>query len=185
MRASHGTTNFTVVFNAFNQNITITTDVSNMTFKILTRDDLKSKLGGTWPGGLDNTPTDYDATNPQSVNVDLLKRNSGTSELFTYTAPYTSAFLNLVPIRNLYLSSNISNYNTADLLGRRNIIKKVPVNSGFGSMIFDSLSQGDDYLDCSRQTIQTLNFKLTDTHDNIVPLTGYMSFSIIFDILNK
>ena len=52
-------------------------------------------------------------------------------------------------------------------------------------MIFDSLSQGDDYLDCSRITLQTLNFKLTDTYDNIVPLTGYMSFSIIFDILNK
>ena len=124
MRASHGTTNFTVVFNAFNQNITITTDVSNMTFKILTRDDLKSKLDGSWPGALDNTPTDYDANNPQSVNVDLLKRNSGNSELFTHTSSYTSAFLNLVPIRNLYLSSNISNYNTADLLGRRNIIKK-------------------------------------------------------------
>ena len=35
-----------------------------------------------------------------------------------------TSFLNLVPIRNLYLSSNISNYNTADLLGRRNIIKR-------------------------------------------------------------
>ena len=184
MRASHGTTNFSVVFNVFNQNITISTDVSNMTFKILTRDDLHTKLGGIWPGGLDNTPPDYDATNPQSVNIDLLKRNTGNSELFTHTTPYTSVFLNLVPIRNLYLSSNISNYNTADLLGRRNIIKKIPVNSGFGSMIFDSLSQGDDYLDCSRQTIQTINFKLTDTHDNIVPLEGYMSFSILFDILN-
>ena len=48
MRADHGTTNFSVVFNAFNQNITISTSVSNMTFKILTSDDLKSKLGGIW-----------------------------------------------------------------------------------------------------------------------------------------
>ena len=32
MRASHGTTNFSVVFNAFNQNITISTDVSNHHF---------------------------------------------------------------------------------------------------------------------------------------------------------
>ena len=44
MRASHGTINFSVVFNIFNQNITISTDVSNMTFKILTRDDLHTKL---------------------------------------------------------------------------------------------------------------------------------------------
>ena len=64
MRASHGAANFTVTFNAFNQNITITTDVSNMTFKILTRDDLKTKLDGIWPSGLDNTPADYDANNP-------------------------------------------------------------------------------------------------------------------------
>ena len=163
MRASQGNNNISVVFNAFNQNITISTSLSNETFKILTSDDLKDKLGGIWSGGLDNTPPDYDANNPQSVNVDLLKRNSGNSALFTHTAPYTSAFLNLVPIRNLYLSSNMSNYNTADLKGRRNIIKKIPVNGAFGSMIFDSLSQGDDYLDCSRQTLQTLHFRLTDT----------------------
>ena len=184
MRADHGTTNFSVVFNVFNQNITISTSVSNMTFKILTSDDLKDKLGGIWGSGLDNTPADFDGNNPQSVNVDLLKRNNGNSELFTHTTPYTSAFLNLVPIRNLYLSSNMSNYNTADLKGRRNIIKKIPVNGAFGSMIFDSLSQGDDYLDCSRQTLQTLQFRLTDTHGNIVPLTGYMSFSILFDVLS-
>ena len=67
----------------------------------------------------------------------------------------------------------------------RNIIKKIPVNGAFGSMIFDSLSQGDDYLDCSRQTLQTLHFRLTDTHGNIVPLEGYMSFSILFDVLSQ
>ena len=184
MRASQGNNNISVVFNAFNQNITISTSLSNETFKILTSNDLKDKLGGIWSGGLDNTPPDFDGNNPQSVNIDLLKRNSGNSELFTHTAPYTSAFLNLVPIRNLYLSSNMSNYNTADLKGRRNIIKKIPVNGPFGSMIFDSLSQGDDYLDCSRQTLQTLHFKLCDTHGNIVPLTGYMSFSILFDIIS-
>ena len=132
---------------------------------------------------MDNTPSDYDANNPQSVNIDLLKRNSGNSALFTHTAPYTSAFLNLVPIRKLYLSRNMSNYNTADLKGRRNIFKKIAVNGAFGSMIFDSMSHGDDYLDCSRQTLQTLHFRLTDTHGNIVPLEGYMSFSILFDII--
>ena len=46
MRADHGTTKFSVVFNAFNENITISTSVSSMTFKILTSDDLKDKLGG-------------------------------------------------------------------------------------------------------------------------------------------
>ena len=79
----------------------------------------------------------------------------------------------------------MSNYKTADLKGRRNIIKKIPVNGAFGSMIFDSLSQGDDYLDCSRQILQTLHFRLTDTHGNIVPLEGYMSFSILFDVLSQ
>ena len=110
MRADHGTTNFSVVFDVFNQNITISTSVSNMTSKLLNSEDLKDKLGGAWPSGLDNTPADYDANNPQSVNVDLLKRNPGNSELCMHTAPYTSAFLNLVPIRNSYLSSNMSNY---------------------------------------------------------------------------
>ena len=141
MRASQGNNNISVVFNALNQNITISTSLSSEAFKILTSADLKDKLGDIWPGGLDSTPSGLDANNPKSVNADLLKRNSGNSELFTFSSPYTSAFLNLVPIRNLYLSSNMSNYNTADLKGRRNIIKKIPVNGAFGSMIFDSFWQ--------------------------------------------
>ena len=52
-------------------------------------------------------------------------------------------------------------------------------------MIFDSLSQGDDYLDCSRQTLQTLHFRFTDTHGNIVPLEGYMLFPIMLDIISQ
>ena len=79
MRASQGNNNISVVFNAFNQNITISTSLSIETFKILTSDDLKDKLGGIWPGGLDNTPADFDGNNPQSVNVDLLKQDSGNS----------------------------------------------------------------------------------------------------------
>ena len=73
MGADSGTTIFSVVRNVFNQNITISTSVSNMTFKILTSEDLKTKLDGVWPSGLDKTPADYAANNPQSVNIDLLK----------------------------------------------------------------------------------------------------------------
>ena len=44
MRASQGNNNISVVFNAFNQNITISTSLSNETFKILTSDDLKRQV---------------------------------------------------------------------------------------------------------------------------------------------
>ena len=74
MRADLGTTKFSVVFNAFDENITISTSVSSMTSKIHTSDDLKSKLYGIWPSGLDNTPADDDGDSPQSVNIDLLKK---------------------------------------------------------------------------------------------------------------
>jgi len=173
---------FTVVYNPYNQTISILIGI-NTTFKLLTEDDIKSKLGGTWTS-LSNTPTDYDANDPQDVNTDMLKLNESNSPLYDSNNPYVSKFINLQPIRNLYLSSDLGSYNTCDLKGVSNIIKKIPVTAPWNSMIFDNVAY-DDYLDCSRQTIKTLNFRLTDTHGHVVNLNGcYISFSIIFDVIS-
>ena len=52
-------------------------------------------------------------------------------------------------------------------------------------MIFDQVMSGNDFLDCSRQTIKTIEFNLKDVNGNLVPFHGSnVSFSIIFDQLN-
>ena len=174
---------FTVAYNPYNQTISILIGI-NTTFKLLTENDIKSKLDGTWTS-LANTPTDYDANDPQDVNTDMLKLNSGHSPLYDSNNPFVSKFINLQPIRSLYLSSpDLGNYNTVNLQGNRSIIKKIPVTAPWNSMIFDNVAY-DDYLDCSRQTLQSLNFTITDGNNHIVPLNGcYISFSIIFDVIS-
>ena len=183
--ASSAITNktFTCAYNPYNQTISILIGI-NTTFKLLTEDDIKSKLNNTWTS-LSNTPADYNANDAMDFNTDMLKLNEGNSPLYDSNNPYVSSFINLQPIRNLYLSSlGLGNYNTVDLKGNRSIIKKIPVTAPWNSMIFDNVVY-DDYLSCERQTLKTMNFRLTDCHGHTVPLNGcYISFSIIFDIIS-
>ena len=53
-------------------------------------------------------------------------------------------------------------------------------------MIFNSITSGNDWLDCSRQTLKTLQFELKDARGNVVPLNGSnVSFSLVFDKYNE
>ena len=45
--------------------------------------------------------------------------------------------------------------------------------------------QQNDYLDCSRQTLKTIDFLLRDVNNNTINLHGdKLSLSIVFDIQN-
>jgi hypothetical protein len=95
---------------------------------------------------------------------------------------FVSGYIDLVPIRNLYLSaSGLGNFNTMTITGDRNIIKKIPVNASPGDLIFDQTVTGMYYLDCSRQTFSIISFQLKDIHGNVVDLhANHFSFSIVF-----
>jgi hypothetical protein len=98
---------------------------------------------------------------------------------------FVSNYLDFLPIRNLYIvSPNLGNYNTMSVSGERGIIKKVPVTANYNEMIFDQVVLGNDYLDCSRQTLSRLEFQLKDVFGNVVELNGnHWSFSIVFSHL--
>ena len=95
---------------------------------------------------------------------------------------FISKYLDLFPIRNLYLISNtLRNNNSMSINGEWGILKKIPVSSGYREMIHDQTVLGMDYLDCSGQTISRIDFKIKDHAGNIVHLHGNrVSFSIIF-----
>ena len=95
---------------------------------------------------------------------------------------YTSNFLSLGLVRNIYISSpNLGSFSTLGARGEANILKKVPVTSSFGSMIIDSFTSNHDFLDCSDQCLSTLEFNIRDVQGNIIPLHGSnVSFSIVF-----
>ena len=80
----------------------------------------------------------------------------------------------------------MGNFNTLGPKGESSIIKKVKVTADFNQMIFDNTRVSNDFLDCSRQTLRTIEFRLTDSAGNEVPFhESPVSFSIIFDQMNK
>ena len=160
------------------QSITIGANVSTITFKALTENDIATKLNGAWTG------TAYDENDPADLNGEILKLTEGNSPLYNYTNSFTSNFVNLNSIRNLYItSSNLGNYNSIGANSERTIIKKVPVDADFNHMIFNNQITGLDYIDVSKQTLKTINFRIVTVDGKTVPLHGaHVSFSIIFDL---
>ena len=94
--------------------------------------------------------------------------------------------LDLQPIRNMYLSSpNIGNFSTNCPRDESSIIKQVPMHANFNEMIVDSSLVRNDSLDCSRQTLRTLEFMSTDVNSNEIILHGSnWSRSLVFDQMN-
>ena len=90
--------------------------------------------------------------------------------------------IDLHQVRNLYIHSpNLATYTTLSLSGARDIIKKVPVNAKYNELIFNNVMVAQDYLDCSRQTLSRLSFRLEDVFGNPIDLHGNRwSFSLIF-----
>ena len=163
------------------QSITIHTIHADMTFETLTESGIATKLDDTWIVYQNNN---YDPKNASDLNGEIFKLTEGNSPYYNYNNALTSNHLNLNSIRNLYItSSNLGNYNSIGANSERTIIKKVPVDADFNHMIFNNQITGLDYIDVSKQTLKTINFKIQTVDGKTVPLHGaHVSFSIIFDL---
>ena len=130
---------------------------------------------------------DYNKGNLRSAN-DIL-RNIESSDVVigcvgSSVQSYSSGFLNLNWINSIYVSSpNLGSFDTIFAgNGATNVIKKVPVTVNYGFMVIDQLMNPNEYLDCSRQTLQSLEFHLKTSRGQFVPLHGaHVSFSILFN----
>ena len=174
------TNKFTITYDSSRHEIFIMCDFG-YTFKVLTKNDIFTQLNNTWGGASYSTSNSYD------INSYMLKLNVGVSPLYTSVNYFRSSSLDLQPIRNIYISSpNIGNFTTLGPNGQSNIIKKVPVNANYNSMVFDGMTSSNDFLDCSKQTLRNIEFTIENSRGELINLHGQeVSFSIIFDILNK
>jgi hypothetical protein len=60
---------------------------------------------------------------------------------------YTTNYIDLSPIRNLYLISNtLGDNNSTSINGEWGILKKSPVSAGYSKMIYNETVLGMDYL---------------------------------------
>ena len=149
---------------------TITINNNSHPFEILTDEQAGAlisggQLTGSFP--LNSINTVIKNTMPKTVQ---------TSDSFT------SGFVDLFPIRNLYLISNtLGTNNSMSINGEWGILKKIPVNAGYNEIVYDQTVLGMDYLDCSNQTLSRIDFKIKDHNGNTVNLhENHVSFSIIF-----
>ena len=126
----------------------------------------------------------FDATNPRSINNAL--RNF-TPKINTHNDPYISGYIDLFPIRNVYIIAHgLGNFNTMSISGERAIVKKVPVTSGYGEIVHDQNVVGIDYLDCSKLTLSRLGFQVKDVFGRIIDLNGqHRPFSMVFSRISE
>jgi hypothetical protein len=173
---------FTVTYFNTRNEIQITCNIANISFKILTPLDLATKLNGAWLGAA------YDVNNTYHMN-EVLRNMDGVSPFYNNLNQnqYKSGYLGLHPVRNIYMvSSNLGNYNTMGSSGERNILKNIPVIANPGELIFDKITSSSDYIDVSRQTLRALKFQLKDSFGKVINLHGAnMSFSLVFDIIRQ
>ena len=166
------------IYNSKRNNLDIYTYDANKQYEIMTNEDIYTKLNNHWGG------VNYDPINSQNCN-DIIGNNINfNSPMYNASNMYSGA-VNLQPIRNIYIHSSLGNYNTLGPRGETSIVKKVPVTANSGDYIFDQVLTGNDFGDCSKQTLRNISFELKDVHGNNIPMHGnHLSFSVIFSRMN-
>ena len=176
MNAATGTTKFGVTANLTTAKLTVTITGANSKFYIFSDKDLLTQVNGTWNGPL------YDGFQPHSCNgVVGFNTNYNYAAPYTSTNPWVSGVIDVLGIHNIYITSPQFGNNSFGPKGERNILKKVVVNAPFGGIITENWLNDQDYTDCSKQLLRTIDFRLTDSFGNALELNGgHVSFTLIF-----
>ena len=171
----------TVTYNSANNSLVISiASLANGYIKIFTDDEVPiinqfiTSSSKHWIGAT------YSGEEPGSINDNI--------QNFTPSSPaslYACWFLNLQSINNVYITSpNLGSFDTVSAFSH-NIVKKVPVTANYGYMIFDNAMTTNDFLDCSNQTLKTIEFHIRDGRGRYVNLhNAHITFSIIFNKFN-
>jgi hypothetical protein len=161
---------FSVSYDFDTNKITITLNYVDFSFKIMTDYEMEYNTV-QWTG------TSYDRNNLKSINQVL-----GNYTPSLNYPDWKSGYLTLLALRNLYLTcSELSDAKQLGSTGAYNIIKKIPINAPFGSVIYDNEIISVDYINVSNRVLRTLHFKLVNSYGNVVDLNNVnCSFSLTF-----
>ena len=96
--------------------------------------------------------------------------------------PFVSGFVNLLPMKNIYLTSDsLTNGNQLAPYGVARVLKKIPITAGFGNVIYDNEILMNDANDVSMRHLRRLHFKHVDAYGKTVDVHGAdSSFSLTF-----
>ena len=168
---------FTCLYNSQSMNVSIS--LANLDVKFFTDAELmESGFMVNWSGVVFNQKN-LSSANELLTNV--------TPNVIGNAASPAQYYLNLTPIRNIYMRSpNLSSFNTIGCNGESSIIKKIPINAGSGEMVTSFITSSTDFIPCNGITLKTIEIQLVDVDGNIINLhNNNMSFSILFDVMNS
>jgi len=100
----------------------------------------------------------------------------------TYVAPVEgNAHVSILPFHTMYLTCDFGLGSNEDSIGPRggNILRSIPVNTGFGNMIHDQLQNPFDFISLEPGQLRSFSFALRDVFQREVPLHHGFSFSIL------
>ncbi len=124
----------------------------------------------------------YDSFRPNTCNSII-----GFNGSYNFAAPsnywtqWVSGVVDVLGIHNIYITSPQFGRNSFGPKGERNILKKLVVNAPFGGLVTESWLNDQDYTDCSKHLLRTLEFRITDSYGNTLELNGgHVSFTLIF-----
>ena len=164
---------YSLSYNTSTNKFTISSNYATVIFVLLTDGEVAPVAN------LFSDPVDVN--NLYSLNR-VIGNTTPATDAYTNVAPYTSNFVDLTPVKNVYLHCNeISNYNQLTVAGNSSIIKKIPVNVPYLGVINDSELSVVDYIDVSNKLLRRLNFRLTDHLNQNINLNEVdVSFTITF-----
>ena len=164
---------YSIQYNTSTNKFTISSNYATVIFVLLTDGEVAPVA---------NVFSDpVDVNNLSSMNR-VIGNTTPATDAYTNVAPYTTNFVDLTPVKNIYIHCNeISNYNQLAVAGNSSIVKKVPVNVPYLGIINDNELSAEDYIDVSGKMLRRLNWRFTDHLNQVIDLNNVdVSFTITF-----
>ena len=118
---------------------------------------------------------------PNSINPIL--QNYTNNTMYTNLNPYISNYIDLFPIRNVYLQCQNILTGSDNMLasGEGNIICAIPINAKYNQLVISDRLISMDYNTVGNQTINLLKFTLINIWGEEISLNNnHFSFSLLF-----
>ena len=165
------TDTYTGSYSAKTNKITIAVNYANLIFNVFTDAEAITNQ---------NEFTGIDVSNLHSINKVL--NIVDTSPTHGIALPFVSGFIDLTPVKNLYIHSNeLCNYNQLTVAGNSSIVKKINVSVPYLGIINDNEINDFDYIDVSSKILRRVSFRFTNEFNQTVNFNNVeCSFSLTF-----
>ena len=133
----------------------------------------------------DGTGITLPKNNPRSANKIIRNTRNGNTASnpanYTYSTTITTGFVALLPVKNVYVHSNLADNSVMTPLGLGDCICCIPINSSYGTSVHHNMTSQADAINVSRRSFESWSFQLRDGHGNVLENNeGFFSCSIIF-----